>query len=111
MALKCPSWMEAQDPCFPLQAAGIVDQDEKKKFIKVLKEVRVERDDAYAFINHLMALRFHFQLISIIQYKEDSLLNQQSIFHRPFVREVCRARTFGFNKDVEMLQKITSFRR
>ena len=31
---------------FLLQAAGIADQDEKKKFIKVLKEVRVERDDA-----------------------------------------------------------------
>ena len=35
---------------FLLQAAGIAEQDVKKKFIKVLKEVKVTRDDAYAYI-------------------------------------------------------------
>ena len=53
--------MEAQDLCFSSQAAGISDQDEKK-FIKVLKEVRVERDDAYAFIKPFDGFKVSFSI-------------------------------------------------
>lgn len=91
---------------FLLQAAGIADQDEKKKFIKVLKEVRVERDDAYAFIKPFDGFKVSFSIDfnHPVQrrFPAESTIDFSST---SFVREVCRARTFGFNKDVEMLQK------
>jgi UDP-3-O-[3-hydroxymyristoyl] N-acetylglucosamine deacetylase len=91
---------------FLLQAAGIAEQDVKKKFIKVLKEVKVTRDDAYAFIKPFDGFKVSFSIefnhpvqnrypaVSTIDFSSTS-----------FVREVCRARTFGFNKDIESLRK------
>lgn len=91
---------------FLLQAAGIAEQDVKKKFIKVLKEVKVTRDDAYAYIKPFDGFKVSFSIefnhpvqnrypaVSTIDFSSTS-----------FVREVCRARTFGFNKDIESLRK------
>ena len=47
---------------FLLQAAGIAEQDVKKKFIKVLKEVKVTRDDAYAYIKPFDGFKVSFSI-------------------------------------------------
>ena len=76
---------------FLLQAAGIADQDEKKKFIKVLKEVRVERDDAYAFIKPFDGFKVSFSIDfnHPVQrrFPAESTIDFSST---SFVREVCR---------------------
>lgn len=91
---------------FLLQAAGIAEQDVKKKFIKVLKEVRVTRDDAYAYIKPFDGFKvsFSIEFNHPVQnrYPAESTIDFSST---SFVREVCRARTFGFNKDIESLRK------
>ena len=91
---------------FLLQAAGIAEQDVKKKFIKVLKEVKVTRDDAYAFIKPFDGFKvsFSIEFNHPVQnrYPAESTIDFSST---SFVREVCRARTFGFNKDIESLRK------
>ena len=89
---------------FLLQAAGIAEQDVKKKFIKVLKEVKVTRDDAYAYIKPFDGFKvsFSIEFNHPVQnrYPAESTIDFSST---SFVREVCRARTFGFNKDIESL--------
>ena len=91
---------------FLLQAAGIAEQDVKKKFIKVLKEVKVTRDDAYAYIKPFDGFKvsFSIEFNHPVQnrYPAESTIDFSST---SFVREVCRARTFGFNKDIESLRK------
>ncbi len=91
---------------FLLQAAGIAEQDVKKKFIKVLKEVKVTRDDAYAYIKPFDGFKvsFSIEFNHPVQnrYPAKSTIDFSST---SFVREVCRARTFGFNKDIESLRK------
>ena len=91
---------------FLLQAAGIAEQDVKKKFIKVLKEVKVTRDDAYAFIKPFDGFKvsFSIEFNHPVQnrYPAESTIDFSST---SFVREVCRARTFCFNKDIESLRK------
>ena len=91
---------------FLLQAAGIAEQDVKKKFIKVLKEVKVTRDDAYAFIKPFDGFKvsFSIEFNHPVQnrYPAESTIDFSST---SFVREVCRARTFGFNKDIESLRR------
>ena len=90
---------------FLLQAAGIADQNEKKKFIKVLKEVRVERDDAYAFIKPFDGFKvsFSIEFNHPVQrrFPAESTIDFSST---SFVKEVCRARTFGSMNEAEMLK-------
>ena len=81
-----------RDPC--RRRADAEGQDEKKKFIKVLKEVRVERDDAYAFIKPFDGFKVSFSIDfnHPVQRKfpAESTVDFSST---SFVREVCRART------------------
>ena len=91
---------------FLIQSAGLEIQDKLKKFIKVKKEVRVERGDTYAAIKPFDGFKVSFSIDfnHPVQrrFPAESTIDFSST---SFVREVCRARTFGFNKDVEMLQK------
>ena len=90
---------------FLIQSAGLVEQDELKKFIRVKKEVRVERDDTYAAIKPFDGFKVSFEINfddpSISQHSQKSSIDFSST---SFVKEVCRARTFGAIKDLDLLQ-------
>ena len=90
---------------FLIQSAGLVEQDELKKFIRVKKEVRVERDYTYAAIKPFDGFKVSFEINfddpSISQHSQKSSIDFSST---SFVKEVCRARTFGAIKDLDLLQ-------
>ena len=85
---------------FLIQSAGLVEQDELKKFIKVKKEVRVERDDTYAAIKPFDGFKVSFEIDfddpTIQKHAQKASIDFSST---SFVKEVCRARTFGSVKD------------
>ena len=90
---------------FLIQSAGLEEQDELKKFIKVKKEVTVTRDDAYAKIKPFDGFKVSFEIDfddpTIQQHAQKSSIDFSST---TFVKEVCRARTFGSVKDKDALQ-------
>ncbi len=90
---------------FLIQSAGLSEQDELKKFIKVKKEVRVERDDTYAAIKPFDGFKVSFEINfkdpSINKHSQKSSIDFSST---SFVKEICRARTFGAVKDLDLLQ-------
>jgi len=90
---------------FLIQSAGITQQDKIKKFIKVKKEVRVERGDSYAAIKPFDGFKVSFTIEfddpTINKYASTSSIDFSST---SFVKEVCRARTFGSTKDLDYLQ-------
>tara|TARA_Y100000590_G_C15625784_1_gene979309 strand:+ start:143 stop:1057 length:915 start_codon:yes stop_codon:yes gene_type:complete len=90
---------------FLIQSAGISEQNRIKKFIKVKKEVRVERDDAFAAIKPFDGFKVSFTIEfddpTIQKYDSTSSIDFSST---SFVKEVCRARTFGSTKDLDYLQ-------
>lgn len=90
---------------FLIQSAGLEIQDELKKFIKVKKEVRVERGDTYAAIKPFDGFKVSFEIDfndpTIKQHAQKASIDFSST---SFVKEVCRARTFGAMKDMEHLQ-------
>ena len=90
---------------FLIQSAGLVEQGELKKFIKVKKEVRVERGDTYAAIKPFDGFKVSFEIdfddATIKQHSQKSSIDFSST---SFVKEVCRARTFGSVKDMDFLQ-------
>ena len=90
---------------FLIQSAGIEEQDAIKKFIKVKEEVKVESAGTYASIKPFDGFKVSFTIEFddpiISKYASNSTIDFSST---SFVKEVCRARTFGLMKDLDYLQ-------
>jgi UDP-3-O-[3-hydroxymyristoyl] N-acetylglucosamine deacetylase len=90
---------------FLIQSAGIEQQDAPRKFIKIKKTVRFEVDDKFATLSPYAGSKFAFDIeFDHPAFEEhcnhaDIDLNTQS-----FIKEISRARTFGFMRDIEMLR-------
>ncbi|NCX42774.1 MAG: UDP-3-O-[3-hydroxymyristoyl] N-acetylglucosamine deacetylase, partial [Proteobacteria bacterium] len=90
---------------FLIQSAGLEDQNALKKFIKVKKEITVTRDDAYASIKPFNGFKVSFKVD--FDHPVHKKLPTESIIDfssTSFVKEVCRARTFGSWNEKELLQ-------
>jgi len=90
---------------FLLQSAGMVEQAAAKKFVRILKPVRVEQGDVVA------ELKPHdgFQLNYTLQYDHPVFKKHEhtvcvDFSTTAYVKEVSRARTFGFLADYEKLR-------
>src|SRR6056300_354777 len=90
---------------FLIQSAGLEEQNSLKKFIKVTKEVTVTRDDAFATIKPYDGFKVAFKVE--FDHPVHKKLPSESIIDfssTSFVKEVCRARTFGSMNDLELLK-------
>jgi len=92
---------------FLLQSAGIAEQAAAKKFIRITKPVRYEHGDVFAEL----APYDGFQLNYTLEYDHPVFKKHK---HRvsldfsstTYVKEVSRARTFGFLADYEKLREM-----
>lgn len=90
---------------FLIQSAGIQEQDAPRKFIKIKKDIKIAVDDKYATLKPHSGSQFSFEIDFDHPAFEDHCnhaeidLNSQS-----FIKEISRARTFGFMRDIEMLR-------
>lgn len=91
---------------FLIQSAGIKEQNAAKRFIKILKPIKIEEQEKY-----VMFLPFDGYKISFkIDFEHPVFKNrpQKAVFNfssTSYVKEVCRARTFGFLSDYEKLRE------
>lgn len=90
---------------FLLQSAGIKEQDAPKKFIRIKKYVKVEDGDKWAvlepFEGFKVSLELDFQHPVLKKSSQSATLDFSST---SYVKEVSRARTFGFMADFEWLR-------
>jgi UDP-3-O-[3-hydroxymyristoyl] N-acetylglucosamine deacetylase len=90
---------------FLLQCAGVREQEAPKRFIRIKKPVEVANGDRYVSFEPNPFLRLQFT----IDFDHPILQDQNEVTvdfsETAFTREVSRARTFGFARDVERLQK------
>ena len=90
---------------FLIQSAGIVEQNQAKKFIKIKKTVRVEDGDKWVefrpFNGFQVSFEIDFDHPLFTKQKQTCQINFSTT---SFVKEVSRARTFGFQKDIEFLR-------
>ena len=90
---------------FLLQSAGIEEQTSQKKFIRITKKVRVEDGDKWAeFTPHdgfKVNFRIDFEHPVFKKHLQSSTIDFSTT---SFLREVSRARTFGFLRDIEALR-------
>ncbi len=91
---------------FLIQSAGIEEQNFPKRFLRITRTVRVEDDDKWAMFEPFDGFRVGFT----IQF-DHPVFNTQNCHAEinfsttSFVKEVSRARTFGFMRDVELLRQ------
>lgn len=92
---------------FLLQSAGIEIQEKPKPFIRILEHIRVENDKGgWAEFNPYNGFRLRFSIDfdhpAFNATAEEMTLDFSST---SYFKEVSRARTFGFMKDMEMLRQ------
>jgi UDP-3-O-[3-hydroxymyristoyl] N-acetylglucosamine deacetylase len=90
---------------FLIQSAGIEEQKAAKKFIRVKKTVRVEDGDKWAELKPYDGFRLTFSIVfSHPVFDKSNPSVTVDFAEHSYVREVARARTFGFMQDVEAMR-------
>ncbi len=90
---------------FLLQSAGIVEQQAVKKFVRILKPVRYQQGDTFAELTPFNGFRLNYTL----EYDHPVFRRHEhhvsvDFSTTSYVKEVSRARTFGFLADYEKLR-------
>lgn len=91
---------------FLLQSAGVVDQGVAKRFIRITKPVEVKMGDKWARVTPYQGFKLDFSIDfdhPAVRSTQQSL--QFDFATASFVKEISRARTFGFMRDFELLRK------
>jgi UDP-3-O-[3-hydroxymyristoyl] N-acetylglucosamine deacetylase len=94
---------------FLLQSAGVVEQQVPKRFVRVLKPVEVSEGEGQNIKWARLEPYHGYKLSFEIDFRHPAVdsTGQQVVFDMSegvYARDIARARTFGFTKDVEMLR-------
>jgi len=90
---------------FLLQSAGIEEQSVLKQFIRVKKRVRVEDGDKWAEFQPFDGFKVNFEIeFNHPIFKRSSSKASMDFSTTSYLREVSRARTFGFMRDLEKMR-------
>lgn len=91
---------------FLIQSAGIVEQDAPKRFIRIKKKLRIEDGDKWVCFQPFEGFKVGFTIEFDHPVFKDRIQDAELDFSTTsFVKEVSRARTFGFMRDIEMLRE------
>ncbi len=94
---------------FLLQSAGIVEQNAPKRFIRILKSVQVQEGEGEATKWARLDPHHGYKLTFEIDFHHPAVdqTGQRVVFDMDkdvYTRDIARARTFGFTKDVETMR-------
>jgi UDP-3-O-[3-hydroxymyristoyl] N-acetylglucosamine deacetylase len=91
---------------FLIQSAGVEEQNAPKRFIRIKRALRVEDGDKWASFEPYDGFRVTFTIdFDHPAFHEDTKTASVDFSSTSFVKEVSRARTFGFMRDIEALRK------
>jgi UDP-3-O-[3-hydroxymyristoyl] N-acetylglucosamine deacetylase len=91
---------------FLIQSAGVQEQQAPKRFIRIRKPIRVEDGDKWAQFEPFDGFKVSFTIdFDHPVFRERSQSVTLDFAKTSFVREVSRARTFGFMREVELLRE------
>jgi UDP-3-O-[3-hydroxymyristoyl] N-acetylglucosamine deacetylase len=90
---------------FLLQSAGLEEQQAPKKFIRIKRPVRVSDGDKWAEFRPFKGFKVNFSIdFEHPIFKKHTQSASVDFSTTSFMKEVSRARTFGFLRDVETLR-------
>lgn len=90
---------------FLLQSVGVAEQKSAKNYIKIKQTIRVEDGDKWAELKPFKGFKVDFAIDfdhpEIARSQQHMVLDFSS---NQFIRDISRARTFGFMRDIEYLR-------
>ena len=90
---------------FLIQSAGIEEQSVPKRFIRILRSVEVRDGDKWARFDPFDGFKVNFEIeFDHPIFKRHLRRASMDFSSTSFLREVSRARTFGFMRDLETLR-------
>jgi UDP-3-O-[3-hydroxymyristoyl] N-acetylglucosamine deacetylase len=90
---------------FLLQSAGIEEQSTAKRFIRIKRRLRVDDGDKWAEFKPFDGFKVNFEIeFDHPMFKKRSQTASMDFSTTSFLKEVSRARTFGFMRDLESLR-------
>lgn len=90
---------------FLIQSAGIEEQNAPKKFIRIKKKIKVQDGDKWACLEPFDGFKVAFSIdFDHPLFKQETKKATLDFSSLSYVKEVSRARTFGFMADFEKLQ-------
>ncbi len=91
---------------FLIQSAGIEEQSAAKKFIRIKQVVEVRQDDKWARFEPHNGFRVSFKIdFNHPVFRTHSSFASVEFSTTSYLKEIARARTFGFMRDIEMLRE------
>jgi len=91
---------------FLIQSAGIEEQAAAKQFVRILKRVEVSAGDKWARLDPYDGFKLSFSIVfnhPVIDKSNQSV--SVDFAETSYLKEIARARTFGFMQDVEQLRE------
>lgn len=91
---------------FLIQSAGIEEQNAPKRYIRIKRPVKVQQGDKWAKFEPFDGFKVSFQIdFNHPVFKRTSQHAEIDFSKTSFVKEVSRARTFGFMHEIELLRE------
>ncbi len=90
---------------FLIECADIKEQNDQRRMIKIIENVEIKEENRYVYIEPAES----FSVSLEIDYGENVIAKQNCVFHSSdisFKKDLCRARTFGFEHEVSKLREI-----
>jgi len=91
---------------FLIQSAGIEEQPRAKRFVRIKRRIRVDEGDKYAIFEPYAGFKVEFSIdFDHPAFTSRARKASVDLSAGSFVKEVSRARTFGFLRDIEALRQ------
>jgi UDP-3-O-[3-hydroxymyristoyl] N-acetylglucosamine deacetylase len=91
---------------FLIQSAGIEEQNAPRRYIRIKRAIRVQQDDKWAKLEPFDGFKVSFQIdFNHPVFKRTRQHAEIDFSKTSFVKEVSRARTFGFMHEIELLRE------
>jgi UDP-3-O-[3-hydroxymyristoyl] N-acetylglucosamine deacetylase len=106
-AAEVPIMDGSADPfVFLLKSAGLAEQDRPKRFVRILERVEVRDGDKWARFDPYDGFRVNFEIEFDHPLFSRGLTRATMEFSSvTYLKEVARARTFGFMRDLETMRR------
>jgi UDP-3-O-[3-hydroxymyristoyl] N-acetylglucosamine deacetylase len=90
---------------FLLQSAGMEEQAAPKRFARILSSIKVEDGDKWARFDPYDGYKLNFEIeFNHPSFRKRDQTASMKFSTTSFLKEISRARTFGFMRDVEVLR-------
>jgi len=91
---------------FLIQSAGVQEQNAAKKFIRIKRKVKVKQGDKTAMVEPFDGFKVNFSIdFDHPVFNKDNQSVSFDFSSTSYVKELARARTFGFLSDYEYIRK------